>query len=315
MEERLYDYPLPNNCIGDEKMFQPRVRAPEFVGIKSWINTKPLKIEDLKGKVVLIDFWTYSCINCIRTLPFLKRWHDKYSEKGLVIVGVHTPEFGFEKDAANVKEAVKKAGITYPVALDSDMKTWTSYQNHYWPAKYLVDRDGFVIYVHFGEGNYTQTEMAIQMALGIKKSFEKDQYPGYMFDQSPETYAGFGKNYGLGSGLVCDKSGCNVYVDPGDHVQNTIYPHGQWVQEKEYLELRKSPGQISYRFNGREANVVMEPVDKDVEAEIFIGEKKAGKVTVDSARMYNVFRDKKYGDRDLTIVFKGKVRVYAYTFG
>jgi hypothetical protein len=206
----------------------------------------------------------------------LKKWHEKYSKHGLVIVGVHTPEFGFEKKLENVKREVKKLGIGYPVALDPDMKTWDAYDNHYWPAKFLVDKDGFISYVHFGEGNYGQTEMAIQMALGIRKKIEKDSFPGYLFDQSPETYAGYGRNFGLGSGLICDKSGCNVYVDPGDHVVNTIYPAGQWVQEKEYIELKKLPGKVSYKFNAREANVVMSPVGKPVNATIFIDNKKVG---------------------------------------
>ncbi len=300
---------------GVKQMFQPRVRAQDFQGIKGWINSKPLHIEKLRGKVVLVDFWTYSCINCIRTLPYLKKWHEKYKDKGLVIVGVHTPEFEFEKEAPNVKAAVKKYGISYPVALDSDMRTWEAYDNHYWPAKFLIDKDGFVTYVHFGEGNYEQTEMAIQMALGIKKPVTKESFASYMFDQSPETYAGFGRNFGLGSGLVCDKTGCNVYVDPGDHVTNTVYPAGQWVQEKEYLELKKAPGQISYRFNAREANMVMSPVGAKAEAEVFVDGKKAGKIVIDEAKMYNVYKDKAYRERELRLSFSGKVRVYVFTFG
>jgi thiol-disulfide isomerase/thioredoxin len=298
-----------------DNIFRARVRAPEFAGIKGWINSRPLSMEKLKGKVVLVDFWTYTCINCIRTLPYMKRWHDKYSKRGLVIVGVHSPEFEFEKSSGNVKDAVRKFGIKYPVAVDSDMKTWQAFDNHYWPAKYLIDRDGFISYVHFGEGNYGQTEMAIQMQLGIKKTVEKDIFPGYMFDQSPETHAGFAKNFGLGSGLVCDQSGCNLYVDPGNHALNTIYPHGQWVQEKEYLVLKKSPGRISYRFHAREANMVMAPAGKPVKAEIYIDEKKTREIMIDSAKMYNVHQDKKYGEHELALMFYGKVRVYAYTFG
>ena len=300
---------------GVRQMFQPRVRAQEFRGIKAWINSRPLKMEDLRGKVVLVDFWTFSCINCQRTVPYLKRWHAKYKSRGLVIIGVHTPEFEFEKEPELVREAVRKFGITYPVAMDNAMETWEAYDNHYWPAKYLVDKDGFVSYVHFGEGNYAQTEMAIQMALGIKKKVEKDDSAAYMFDQSPETYAGFGRNFGLGSGLVCDKSGCNVYVDPGDHVVNTVYPSGQWVQEKEYIELKKAPGYVSYRFNAREANVVMGPVGKKCDVDIFVDGKKARSLTIDSSTMYNVFRDKSYRERELKLVFSGKARVYVYTFG
>ena len=296
-------------------MFLPRVRAPNLSGIKAWINSKSLELEKLRGRTVLIDFWTFSCINCMRTLPYVKKWHEKYADKGLVVIGVASPEFEFEGEPENVKKAVKELGIKYPVAVDSDMKTWNAFDNHYWPAKYLIDKDGYIAYVHFGEGSYNETEMAIQKELGLKKKLEKEEFPGYLFDQSPETYAGFGRNFGLGSGLVCDRNGCNVYVDPGNHVQNVIYPHGEWVQEKEYLELKKDLGVISYRFNAREVNIVMEPVGKPVHAEIHVNEKEAGKVTVDSPMMYSVFKDRKYGERELKVVFRGKVRVYAFTFG
>ncbi len=298
-----------------DNVFKARIKAPDFVGIKAWLNSKPLRMEKLRGKVVLVDFWTYTCINCMRTLPYLKKWHEKYAKKGLVIVGVHSPEFEFEKSGESVKDAVKKFGIKYPVAVDSDMQTWRAFDNHYWPAKFLVDRDGFISYVHFGEGNNAQTEMAIQMQLGLKSKLEKDAFPGYMFDQSPETYTGFARNFGLGSGLVCDQSGCNVYVDPGNHAMNIVYPHGQWAQEKEYLELKKAPGRISYRFNAREANIVMSPVGKNCKAEIYIDEKRTGEITIGGPDMYKVFQDKKYGDRELALIFNGKVRVYAFTFG
>lgn len=296
-------------------MFLPRIRAPDFSGIKAWINCKPLGLGKLKGKVVLVDFWTFSCVNCMRTLPYLKKWHEKYSKRGLVIVGVASPEFEFERDPATVRGAVKDLGIKYPVAVDSEMKTWSAFDNHYWPAKYLIDREGYIAYVHFGEGSYNETEMAIQEELGIKKKLEKEEFPGYLFDQSPETYAGFGRNFGLGSGLVCDKEGCNVYVDPGNHVPNVIYPHGEWVQEKEYLELKKDLGVLSYKFNAREVNLVMEPVGRQAEAEIFVDEKNVGKVKVAAPEMYNLFKDRRYKERELRVVFKGKVRVYAFTFG
>jgi thiol-disulfide isomerase/thioredoxin len=299
-----------------------KLRAPDFLGIRAWLNSKPLALESLGGKVVLVDFWTYTCINCIRTIPYVKKWHKDYAAKGLVVVGVHSPEFDFEKDVANVEAAVKDAGITYPVALDSRMETWSAYGNRYWPAKYLIDRDGYISYVSFGEGNYARTETAIQALLGLKRKAGKKKagkaaQPDYMFDQSPETYAGFAKSYGLGSGVACDEKGCNVYIDPGTHEMNTIYPHGRWVQESEYLELAQGPGNLSYRFNAREANVVVAPVKDAVKAEVFVGGKKAATLKIDRPRLYNVFTDAKgkYRERELDIVFYGPVRAYAYTFG
>ncbi len=296
-------------------MFDLKVMSPEIKGIKAWINSKPLTIEKLKGKVVLVDFWTYTCINCIRSLPYLKQWHSKYAKKGLVIIGVHSPEFGFEKKVENVKKAVKEFGIKYPVAVDSDKATWDSFDNEYWPAKYLIDKEGYIADIHFGEGNYTAMEKSIQQQLGISQRPGKEEYPGYMPDQSPETYAGFARNFGLGSGLVCDKRGCNVYVDSGRHERNTIYPDGWWVQEREYLELKKPPGRMAYRFYARQTNMVMAPVSKPVKADVYINNKKTKSIRIDAPSMYTVFTSKKYQERELSVRFHGKVRVFAYTFG
>ena len=143
--------------------------APEFEGIANWINSEPLTMKELRGKVVLIDFWTYTCVNCIRTMPYLKEWHDRYADKGLVIVGVHSPEFAFEKLTGNVVESAQDFGLSYPIAQDNDMGTWRAYDNRAWPAKYLVDKDGIIRYIHLGEGAYQETEMEIRRT---RKTFE-----------------------------------------------------------------------------------------------------------------------------------------------
>lgn len=140
-------------------------KAPEFDRVTGYLNTKPIGLSDLKGKVVLVDFWTYSCINCIRTIPYLVDWNEKYADKGLAIVGVHAPEFEFEKNIENVKEAVERFGIKYPVIQDNDKGTWNAYQNQYWPRKYIVDNEGYVRYDHIGEGGYAETEKVIQSLL------------------------------------------------------------------------------------------------------------------------------------------------------
>jgi thiol-disulfide isomerase/thioredoxin len=139
--------------------------APEFAGIDKWLNSEPLTLQQLRGKVVLVDFWTYSCINCVHTLPYVKTWNQKYKDQGLVVVGVHTPEYPFERDTGNVKTAIKRFGITYPVAQDNRYATWTAYDNQYWPGFYLIDKKGQVVYTHFGEGKYEETEAAIQRLL------------------------------------------------------------------------------------------------------------------------------------------------------
>jgi thiol-disulfide isomerase/thioredoxin len=142
-----------------------RNTAPEFTGIDTWLNSEPLTMQQLRGKVVLVDFWTYTCINCIDVLPYVKGWNQKYKDQGLVVVGVHTPEYPFERNTDNVKTAIKRLGITYPVAQDNRYATWNAYDNQYWPAFYLVDKKGHVVYTHFGEGDYEQTEAKIKSLL------------------------------------------------------------------------------------------------------------------------------------------------------
>lgn len=139
--------------------------APEFAGIDNWINSAPLSMQQLRGKVVLVDFWTYDCINCQHVLPYVKGWHQKYKDQGLVVVGVHTPEYGFERNLSNLKSAVQRNGITFPVAQDNRYGTWGAYNNQFWPAFYLVDKKGEVVYSHFGEGDYAQTEATIRKLL------------------------------------------------------------------------------------------------------------------------------------------------------
>lgn len=149
--------------------------APEFTGIEKWLNSEPLSMQKLRGKVVLVDFWTYTCINCVRTLPYVKNWYDKYKDQGLVVVGVHTPEYRFERSTEKVTTALKRFDIRYPVAQDNDYATWNAYNNRYWPAMYLVDKQGRIVYTHFGEGNYAETEAKIQSLLAQPESPSESQ--------------------------------------------------------------------------------------------------------------------------------------------
>ena len=196
---------IPNeNAIREKSLFFQK--APELAGIEGYINTdSDIKIENFRGKVVLIDFWTYTCINCIRTLPYLKSWHEKYNDKGLQIIGVHTPEFKFEQEYENVKSAVEKYQIKYPVVQDNAYATWRAYNNRYWPRKYLIDIDGFIKYDHIGEGAYEETERKIQELLkermerlGQKEILDDMSKPSGVIDinygkiETPEIYFGYG---------------------------------------------------------------------------------------------------------------------------
>ena len=240
-------------ATGDEKT------VPEIEGIASWINSEPITFEEQRGKVVLVDFWTYTCINCIRTLPFLKAWHEKYADKGLVIVGVHTPEFDFEKDRDNVIEATEGFGLEWPIAQDNDFKTWRAFSNRYWPAKYLVDKDGYIRYTHFGEGAYEETELWIRGLLeeaGVDLSDvaastipeprhatnlrEMDQETGL----TREIYAGFERNYSallssapyvLHEEYYEEENTEVLYEDPGEHKNHFLYLQGLWLNDAERL--------------------------------------------------------------------------------
>ncbi|WOH82281.1 thioredoxin family protein [Bradyrhizobium sp. BEA-2-5] len=167
---------IPGLCTESDAPAQPVPRAiamtaeqsqtaPDFTGINNWFNSKPLSIADLRGKVVLVDFWTYGCVNCVNTLPHVTGLYAKYKDKGLVVVGVHTPEFPFERSAANVQAALKRHGITYPVAQDNDSKTWNAYRNQYWPAQYIIDRSGKIVFQHAGEGSYDQIDRTVARLL------------------------------------------------------------------------------------------------------------------------------------------------------
>ncbi len=267
--------------------------APEVVGIEAWINSQPLKINELKGKVVLVDFWTYTCVNCIRTFPYLKIWHAKYADDGLVILGVHTPEFRFEEKLENVSQAVSDYGIGWPVALDNNYSTWRAYENRYWPAKYLIDKDGIIRYTHFGEGSYVETEVQIRKlleesgadltALDPQLPNSQPLDPGYLRNRrarpTRELYAGWERGYsdfefGQG-GYVGHKEYYGTqdtvitYEDPGDHVRDSIYLQGPWQNGFESLrhgrETSAFEDYILLKFSAKSVNAVITPEGEGTE--------------------------------------------------
>jgi thiol-disulfide isomerase/thioredoxin len=210
--------------------------APDFTGIEGWLNTSPLTLAGLRGKVVLVDFWTFSCVNCVRTLPHLKVLYDDYKSDGLVIVGVHSPEFDFEKVQANVAAAVSRLGVTWPVAIDSAMATWNAYQNQYWPAEYLLDQQGRIAYTNFGEGEYAQTDAAVATLLGVRQA-PLPSSTAVPVNTTPELYAGSLRGQLADSETYGAPGSPTAYPDHGrPQTPDAIQVTGTWTDQMQYLQ-------------------------------------------------------------------------------
>ena len=282
--ETLVSLSLP---ITKDTPYAPSIKGE---GANYWINSEEITFEELRAqnKVVLVDFWTYTCINCIRTLPFLKDWHDKYADRGLVIVGIHTPEFEFEKVLDNVQEAVERFEIEHPVVQDNNYWNWNAFDNHYWPAKYLIDKDGYIRYSHFGEGDYDETEQAIRLLLqeaeqsvndiSTESEFARRVDPNARSSRDPngltrELYAGTGRNYRAVSSAATTPyvlhdeyyQGAEIdtdYADPGDHLNHYIYLQGLWHNGDESLRHARTTENfedyMALRFNAVDVNVVLQ---------------------------------------------------------
>ena len=289
--------------------------APDVRDVSAWINSRPLSIPKLRGKVVLVDFWTYSCINCLRTLPYLKAWDARYRSKGLVILGVHTPEFAFEHDLGNVRAAVKRLRVHYPVALDNSYGTWKAYSNNYWPADYLVDQAGHVRDVHFGEGNYVQTERDIRLLLAAGNAGplpasgrDTDRTPIEL--RTPESYLGYLRigNY-AGSPLQTDRLA--TYRFPTSLTQDSFAYEGGWKVEGERIVAGDKAG-LRLHFHARTVHLVLT-------GRGFVGVKVNGKsrptVRVDGARLYTLVTQKAAADGVLDLGFTPGLAAYAFTFG
>ena len=263
------------------------ILAPELVGITGWINSDPFTLESLRGKVVLLDIWTYTCINCIRTFPYVRAWHERYADRGLVVLGLHAPEFEFEKETQNVVFAALKHDLRYPIAQDNDMATWRALENNAWPAKYLVDKDGYIRYTHFGEGRYAETEQEIRELIeetGVSLAdIPPDLEPERTIDplarlssdvmkhQTRELYAGFGRNFSTlqrgGAPYVrhlefYEEPNVELeYTDPKDHLNHHLYIHGLWRNGLESLtharETESYEDYLAIMFYARTVNVVM----------------------------------------------------------
>jgi cytochrome c biogenesis protein CcdA/thiol-disulfide isomerase/thioredoxin len=285
--------------------------APEFHGIVRWLNSKPLTLRELRGRVVLVDFWTYSCINCLRTLPHIRAWDARYREAGLTIVGVHSPEFSFERVPSNVRENVRKLGVRYPVALDNDFVTWQSWHNQYWPAKYLIDKRGHVRYYHFGEGEYRKTEDAIRTLLGgdaPARSGVADESPHGLL--TPETYLGYSR-LDRNAGDPIEKDRPHAYTFPRGLSENELAYSGVWTVQDERAIAGLSAG---LRLQYRARNVYLVLTGKGT-VDVAVDGNPERKVRVRNDRLYTLVHRPKLGDHLLELHFTPGVAAYAFTFG
>ncbi|CAI1046211.1 cytochrome c biogenesis protein DipZ [Serratia quinivorans] len=314
---------------------------PALSGAVQWLNSPPLTAESLRGKVVLVDFWTYSCINCLRTLPYVKAWAEKYRDQGLVVIGVHAPEFAFERDIGNVTKEAKKLGIDYPIAIDNNYSIWRAFNNQYWPAHYFIDASGHIRYQHFGEGDYAQSERVIQELLrqaGAKNiSTAVSQVAGQGVEQaagnqagiSPETYLGYARAENFASGKA-EQDMVARYGVPANLPLNDWGLAGNWTVGGENVTLNAPNGRIVYRFHARDLHLVLGPVSggKPVAFKVTLDGKAPGEMhgadiapdgrgVVTDQRLYQLIRQTDgAGEHTFSIEFEqAGVAAYAFTFG
>ena len=323
---------------------ETRIHAPDLVG-GYWVNSEPLSIASLRGKAVLIDFWDYTCINCIRTLPYVTEWHRRYADHGLIVVGVHAPEFSFAKELDGVKKAIESLGIKYPVVMDNGYAIWQAYANRYWPAKYLVDKDGYIRYFHFGEGGYEETERAIQTLL--REILPEMQLPELMppvrdsdapgaacYRVTPELYLGYQR------GRIGNPSGSTpkektAYADVGPHAEGFFYLSGEWTADEEYLMKpwgSEGESSVAIKYTAKEVNLVMNPLlgrtcrtsvlqdgapiaKEDAGADVMFDQNDKAFVDADAPRMYRLVNNQEIGNHELTLkTATPGLALYAYTF-
>jgi cytochrome c biogenesis protein CcdA/thiol-disulfide isomerase/thioredoxin len=313
-------------------------KMPPLDGAVTWINSPPLTPAQLRGKVVLVDFWTYSCINCLRALPYVRAWAQKYKTHGLVVIGIHSPEFAFEKDETNVRSAVRDLGITYPVAMDNDLKIWQAFNNEYWPAHYFIDAEGRIRGHQFGEGDYDHSERVIQKLLieagfanvptGIVNPQNGGAEAAADIDdmQSPETYIGYAKTNNFIS--LTAKDVPHLYTAPGPYGRNQWGLTGTWTIGDEKAVLDKAPGKIVFRFHARDLHLVLGSDDKPVRFRVTLDGAAPdaahgadidaqGNGTVGQQRLYQLIRQNgTIADHTFEIEFLDPgVQAFSFTFG
>lgn len=314
---------------GTDDSGMQKIKAPEIIPGGLWFNSQPLSVEQSKGKVILVDFWTYTCINCQRTFPYLKEWHEKYNDKGLVIIGVHSPEFEFEKNPENVRNAISDFGLKYPIIQDNYFATWSAYENRYWPAKYLIDKDGYIRYTHYGEGAYVETEKVIQNLLNetgqnVHIDIKNDTDRSVQTGVSHETYLGHQRmKFLMESGKA--KSGVQKFALSKNISQNTFSFGGTWEITEESA-VAKENAVLVYNFNASKVFLVMNPGESSGKIKVsldgkLVDQKFAGKdvkngfTLVDSDRLYELIDLRgSSGNHLLQLEFTEGISTFAFTF-
>jgi cytochrome c biogenesis protein CcdA/thiol-disulfide isomerase/thioredoxin len=301
----------PEVVAGGETALPDYGVAPEFHGVTTWLNAEPLTLQGLRGRVVLIDFWTYSCINCLRTLPYITEWDDRYRDAGLTIVGVHTPEFAFEHELANVRENVAELGIRYPVALDNRYGTWTVWRNQYWPAKYLIDREGHVRYYHFGEGEYEETEAAIRTLLGAgapRASGLAEEGPRELV--TPESYLGW-QRLARHAGTDVQRDREAAYEPPTQLAENELAFGGRWTIEDERAVAGRD-ATLRLRYRARDVFLVLTGAGS---VQVLVDGRAERRVRVTGDRLYTLVEREEVDDHLLELRLDPGLAAYAFTFG
>jgi thiol-disulfide isomerase/thioredoxin len=333
---------IAHRLAGAQPVLPDEGRLPPFEGATGWLNSEPLTPQGLRGRVVLVDFWTYTCINWLRTLPYLRAWASKYGDLGLTVIGVHTPEFGFEHDVENVVAAAGRFGVDYPIALDSGYGVWQAFANQYWPAVYIADAEGHIRYHHFGEGEYAMTEMVVQQLLleagaeGVDQELASVAPQGFEVPAdwrslgSPESYLGYGRSAGFASPDPERFNEKHTYPRPPRLYLNQWAPSGTWTLAEHAAVLSDAPGRIAFQFQARDVNLVMGPPARGASVPFHVlldgmapGDAhgfdidEQGNGTLADQRLYQLIREPgRARERLLEIEFLGAgAEAYCFTFG
>ena len=330
--------PGPASTVASASLLPELGKAPDFVGISAWINSPPLDLSQLRGKVVLVDFWTYSCINCIRTIPYLNSWYSRYGQDGLVVVGVHTPEFQFERNYTNVLAATKSLGVKYPVALDNNYSTWNVYGNEYWPSEYVIDQTGVIRHTQIGEGDYNTTETIIRELLqsagynvgsGSVSNSVNATTVNFMKIGTPEIYVGYntikapiGNPQGFSPEHVVD------YTIEGLLQNSTVYFSGRWYNANDSMIAAGNDSKVFLTYDARSVNIVAQGNSSTIEVDLDGGNLSLTNIgsdlsfkggvasaNISMARLYNLVNTPAYGWHEIEIMASPGFRLYTFTFG